>query len=1467
MSSKGLLIPASVNFDTQFTRLLQSNNITDGTLSLREGYLTNLASVPLFSLQATPKQYVDVSVVNGPDKGSFVNTWKTSAMAATTDQIAPFPPTTGTIVGLIDNYAPKLNDRILVKNQGSLNTTAHSANGIYLVTSGTWLRTDDAQLGNFATGTIIYVASTGTLNNNTVFACTTLGTKNGSTVYGCPITYNLYGSNIISGSSGEVFYNVNGNMTGSSSIVFNGTFLNFNILKSASIKSNILVSNEPTLDVNIFKNNINNLVIGKSNTTNSSKIYGYGGRIEINTSSTNSILDPVINIIGTNDDLNIPASIDIKAGASVQNNGASVLILPGECTNQTSAGSVHIGPVNPLSDTIYTNTTLFVNYATINSDSFLILSTGNSTSVSTGALVTKGGISSNNLITNYFYSDDSTIDVINSENSIINNEYTDIVNISSCTMGNIYLGGVNIPLIFIHSARANKYTGNGTSASLISHTAYGVYKSVSSSIGSLVANNSIVTNLTTMGPTIANIYKTSGTIFALTVSSTMVINNLISSVSSILSLVVSSEFSNITTSLKNNTNFLNTDTSTIPILLVNNNNISNLSAFKIGITNSSINTLTINSINSTNATFQNIRIGSSTIEFLEIGSGSHGSISLTSSTIVNLSARNVIDNNIIIVSQSATNLLSTNSTISSLYNTSGSFGNLSSVSDYFNNLNSTTSSIQNLGINSGYITSNSSTYGTLNSLQVALGLVNDIKTTFGSLRNLSISSSTIQNFNITNASSGNLKITSFSGNITTVNSTIPNIIITNFSVGNLVDTAFTINNLSVVTESSIKLSVSIGSIQNLYVLNSTISNIFANNGSSSNINVQSGTIGPLSVGTIIVGALNYVSSTSNSLRLGSNSTGSLNVITSSIGFLSATNQKSSTIYGTNSTIITLLSSQDIITNAISNNILVNNVVISSGTFGTLLGSSETRSNFIVVNGSITNLASSISSIGSLFASISSSLNAVYSTANISSVNVGTINTMFLSNTKSSINNLYVSTLYSANLIVSQGTFDKLLITNGAISILSVVNATSLNLISTSSSVSTLNATIITSNFINVQESNLKNSEIATLLVGSSGGTIMTSSAGSLLFRNSSTIINSSLSDLGSLVIGGKVTASSITGLRTPSNNSDISNKQYANFRVAGAAGTIGQIQYNDGASHFAANANFVYTGTSLQIYLTTAAISNITGALVVSGNIAADSIFSRDLKANNLKTFSNTFATKFSTNTLNISSVVIGSTGPFLFTANQNNLNITPTGTGSAIIISANLNACGLGLLGSITVQSITTLSYPLNPYDISNKYYVDLAISKGTVAGIYGQVQYNNFGLMAAASMSFNGTNVSIDLTTASTSISSGSLIISGGIGISGDVYATSYNTPSDIRFKSSISSISNPLDIIKSITGYKYLLKKDNEQHFGFIAQDLQDTEVSRLVANNDSEDNFKAVNYIEMIPIISEAIKELYNMKISK
>lgn len=142
------------DFDTQVrTSRLDQMAAPTASVSLNSQKITNLAE-PTAAGDAATKGYVD-NAVNGTD-------WKQSVRAATTANIT----LSGTQT--IDGISLVAGERVLVKDQ----TTA-SQNGLYVVASGAWSRSTDADTDADFTSGLAVMVTEGTTQGDTQWRVTT----------------------------------------------------------------------------------------------------------------------------------------------------------------------------------------------------------------------------------------------------------------------------------------------------------------------------------------------------------------------------------------------------------------------------------------------------------------------------------------------------------------------------------------------------------------------------------------------------------------------------------------------------------------------------------------------------------------------------------------------------------------------------------------------------------------------------------------------------------------------------------------------------------------------------------------------------------------------------------------------------------------------------------------------------------------------------------------------------------------------------------------------------------------------------------------------------------------------------------------------------------------------------------------------------------------------------------------------
>lgn len=91
------------------------------------------------------------------------------------------------------------------------------------------------------------------------------------------------------------------------------------------------------------------------------------------------------------------------------------------------------------------------------------------------------------------------------------------------------------------------------------------------------------------------------------------------------------------------------------------------------------------------------------------------------------------------------------------------------------------------------------------------------------------------------------------------------------------------------------------------------------------------------------------------------------------------------------------------------------------------------------------------------------------------------------------------------------------------------------------------------------------------------------------------------------------------------------------------------------------------------------------------------------------------------------------------------------------------------------------------------------------------------------------------------------------------GSITAQSYNATSDATVKENVEPIEQPLEIIKEIRGVTFNMKEDEtkRKRIGVIAQELE-TILPDLVSEDST--GLKSVNYLDMIGLLVESVKEL-------
>ena len=201
----------------------------------------------------------------------------------------------------------------------------------------------------------------------------------------------------------------------------------------------------------------------------------------------------------------------------------------------------------------------------------------------------------------------------------------------------------------------------------------------------------------------------------------------------------------------------------------------------------------------------------------------------------------------------------------------------------------------------------------------------------------------------------------------------------------------------------------------------------------------------------------------------------------------------------------------------------------------------------------------------------------------------------------------------------------------------------------------------------------------------------------------------------------------------------------------------------------------------------------------------------------------------------------------------NNNINVLTSGVGTPNkVLSVNnsgdvilVDDNGGGITNSCLTNYLIPVSNSTGNLSCGQIYDNGASVSIGTTLTNNSSITCSSSGYATLALGSPNSTgNIKLD--------------------VNGITRSIAYFAISDSKFKKDIKPIENAMQAIEAIDGKTYLWNReankdmnfDNANHSGFIAQEIEKV-LPHLVAT--SQNGEKAVNYIELIPYLVEAIKE--------
>ncbi len=212
------------------------------------------------------------------------------------------------------------------------------------------------------------------------------------------------------------------------------------------------------------------------------------------------------------------------------------------------------------------------------------------------------------------------------------------------------------------------------------------------------------------------------------------------------------------------------------------------------------------------------------------------------------------------------------------------------------------------------------------------------------------------------------------------------------------------------------------------------------------------------------------------------------------------------------------------------------------------------------------------------------------------------------------------------------------------------------------------------------------------------------------------------------------------------------------------------------------------------------------------------------------------------------------------------------TGTTISSLFLQDVGSSYMGLLTSVnnggpnTVTIYSTNAYIIGDGTTNNSFVLE---PYGTVTLQFGYY-ISGFGYWIVLSKWNNTGNLNaIGLVAtggvASTSTTTGSLIVSGGAGISGALYSggqitgVSFNATSDYRIKEVEYDLAGSRDNIDMLRPIKYINKITGKEDFGFLAHEVQEIFPFLVDGEKDGDQN-QTLNYIGLIGLLVNEVKTL-------
>lgn len=161
------------------------------------------------------------------------------------------------------------------------------------------------------------------------------------------------------------------------------------------------------------------------------------------------------------------------------------------------------------------------------------------------------------------------------------------------------------------------------------------------------------------------------------------------------------------------------------------------------------------------------------------------------------------------------------------------------------------------------------------------------------------------------------------------------------------------------------------------------------------------------------------------------------------------------------------------------------------------------------------------------------------------------------------------------------------------------------------------------------------------------------------------------------------------------------------------------------------------------------------------------------------------------------------------------------------------------------------------DPGSVATVHYALFATNAGAVPTTLAPNARSNLTFVPSTGI-FSSPELRATASTASTTTATGALVVTGGVGVGGQLTVTTLVETSSKIFKENINPIENALQLISQLVGVTYDRKDNKEHEAGLIAEDVYD--VAPDFVSLDEDGNPYGIKYTKMIAYLIESIKQL-------